>query len=124
MIKTLNLANLLHWVGFVSYSLFLMTSASIYHSINWLTTVHMGLMSATGFVASFVEVLTYMPDENKYVLRHEWVKSNGDIYERLTKMIKEHQRNRRIKTKIETQTTLQRQTYEAQKERPITISKI
>lgn len=41
--------------GFLSAILyFLMTSASIYHSINWLTTVHMGLMSATGFVASFV----------------------------------------------------------------------
>ena len=24
-----------------------------------------------------------MPDENKYVLRHEWVKSNGDIYEKI-----------------------------------------
>lgn len=41
--------------GFMSAVLyFLMTSASIYHSINWLTTVHMGLMSATGFVVSYI----------------------------------------------------------------------
>lgn len=41
--------------GFMSATLyFLMTSASIYHSINWLTTVHMGLMSATGFVVSYI----------------------------------------------------------------------
>lgn len=33
---------------------FFMTSASIYHSINWLTTVHMGIMSATGIVVAFV----------------------------------------------------------------------
>ena len=24
-----------------------------------------------------------MPDENNYVLRHEWFKSNGDIYEKI-----------------------------------------
>lgn len=41
--------------GFMSAILyFLMTSASIYHSINWLTIVHMGLMSATGFVVSYI----------------------------------------------------------------------
>lgn len=41
--------------GFMSAALyFLMTSASIYHSINWLTTAHMGLMSATGFVVSYI----------------------------------------------------------------------
>ena len=41
--------------GFISAILyFLMTSASIYHSINWLTTAHMGLMSAIGFVLSFI----------------------------------------------------------------------
>lgn len=41
--------------GFMSAILyFLMTSASIYHSINWLTTAHMGLMSATGFVVSYI----------------------------------------------------------------------
>lgn len=41
--------------GFMSATLyFLMTSASIYHSINWLTTIHMGLMSATGFVVSYI----------------------------------------------------------------------
>ena len=48
-------SKLITFGGFLSAILyFLMTSASIYHSINWLTTVHMGLMSATGFVASFV----------------------------------------------------------------------
>ena len=41
--------------GFMSAILyFLMTSASIYHAINWLTIVHMGLMSATGFVVSYI----------------------------------------------------------------------
>ena len=33
---------------------FLMTSASLYHAINWLTPAHMGLMSATGFVVSYI----------------------------------------------------------------------
>ena len=90
MIKTLNLANLLHLVVFVGYSLFLMTSASIYHSINWLTTVHMGLMSATGLLRPLLEVLTYMPDENKYVLRHEWIDSNGKIYEKSMRTIEKY----------------------------------
>lgn len=41
--------------GFTSGILyFLMTSASLYHSINWLTPAHMGLMSATGFVVSYI----------------------------------------------------------------------
>ncbi|MCJ1667869.1 hypothetical protein MT339_05430 [Staphylococcus sp. NRL 19/737] len=33
---------------------FLMTSASLYHAINWLTPAQMGLMSATGFVVSYI----------------------------------------------------------------------
>lgn len=33
---------------------FLMTSASLYHALNWLTPAHMGLMSATGFVVSYI----------------------------------------------------------------------
>lgn len=50
-----NFSKLITVGGFMSATLyFLMTSASIYNSINWLTTVHMGLMSATGIVASFV----------------------------------------------------------------------
>lgn len=41
--------------GFASALLyFLMTSASIYHAINWLTTAHMALMSATGFLMAFI----------------------------------------------------------------------
>ncbi|BAE05646.1 hypothetical protein [Staphylococcus haemolyticus] len=58
-----------------------------------------------------------MPDENNYVLRHEWVKSNGDIYEKINENDKKNIKEiGELKTKIETQTTLQRQTYEAQKE--------
>lgn len=53
--KNTNFSKIITVGGFMSAILyFLMTSASIYNSINWLTTVHMGLMSATGMVASFV----------------------------------------------------------------------
>lgn len=33
---------------------FFMTSASIFNAINWLTTVHMAIMSATGLIVAFV----------------------------------------------------------------------
>lgn len=53
--KNTNFSKIITVGGFMSAILyFLMTSASIYNSINWLTTAHMGLMSATGIVASFV----------------------------------------------------------------------
>ncbi|EZY61444.1 hypothetical protein [Staphylococcus aureus] len=33
---------------------FLMTSASVYHAINWLSTVHFAIMSTTGFIVAFI----------------------------------------------------------------------
>ncbi|CAC8122158.1 TPA: hypothetical protein PD760_002639 [Staphylococcus aureus] len=33
---------------------FLMTSASVYHAINWLSTVHFAVMSTTGFIVAFI----------------------------------------------------------------------
>ena len=47
-----------------------------------------------------------MPDENNYVLRHEWVKSNGDIYEKINENDKKNIKEiGELKTKIERQTT-------------------
>lgn len=58
-----------------------------------------------------------MPEENNYVLRHEWLESNGKIYERINENDRKNiEALSDLKTKVETQTTLQQQTYEAQKE--------
>ncbi|MDU4110472.1 MAG: hypothetical protein E7H74_25185, partial [Escherichia coli] len=58
-----------------------------------------------------------MPEENKYVLRHEWIEGNGKIYEKINENDRKNiEAISDLKTKIETQTTLQQQTYEAQKE--------
>lgn len=58
-----------------------------------------------------------MPEENNYVLRHEWIQSNGKIYEKINENDRKNiEALSDLKTKVETQTTLQQQTYEAQKE--------
>lgn len=58
-----------------------------------------------------------MPEENNYVLRHEWIESNGKIYEKINENDRKNiEALSDLKTKVETQTTLQQQTYEAQKE--------
>lgn len=58
-----------------------------------------------------------MPEENKYVLRHEWIESNGKIYEKINENDRKNIKAlSELKTKVETQTNLQQRTYEEQKE--------
>ncbi|MBG3869747.1 hypothetical protein I5R57_07175 [Staphylococcus haemolyticus] len=58
-----------------------------------------------------------MPDENKYVLRHEWIDSNGKIYEKINENDRKNiEALSELKTKVETQTNLQQRTYEEQRE--------
>lgn len=58
-----------------------------------------------------------LPEEDKYVLRHEWIKKNGDIYERINTDYKHHtEALNTLKTKFEIQTVLQEQTISEQKE--------
>ncbi|KAA2274661.1 MULTISPECIES: hypothetical protein [unclassified Staphylococcus] len=58
-----------------------------------------------------------MPEESKYVLRHEWMSSNGEIYKKINENDKKNiEALSDLKTKVETQTTLQQRTYEEQKE--------
>lgn len=63
-----------------------------------------------------------MPEESNYVLRHEWIESNGKIYEKINENDRKNiEALSDLRTKVETQTTLQQQTYEAQKETNINI---
>lgn len=58
-----------------------------------------------------------MPEESKYVLRHEWMDSNSEIHAKINENEKKSiQAISDLKTKVETQTTLQQRTYEEQKE--------
>ena len=58
-----------------------------------------------------------MPEESKYVLRHEWIESNGKIYEKINENDRKNIKAlSELKTKVETQTNLQQRTYEEQKE--------
>ncbi|WP_294582935.1 hypothetical protein [uncultured Staphylococcus sp.] len=58
-----------------------------------------------------------MREENKFVLRHEWERGNGKIYERINADDRKHtEALGDLKAKVEKQTTLQQQTYDAQKE--------
>lgn len=58
-----------------------------------------------------------LPEEDKYVLRHEWIKKNGDIYERINADYKHHtEALNTLKTRFERQTVLQEQTISEQKE--------
>lgn len=58
-----------------------------------------------------------MPDENNYVLRHEWIDSNGKIYEKINENDRKNiEALSELKTKVETQTNLQQRTYEEQRE--------
>lgn len=58
-----------------------------------------------------------MPDENKYVLRHEWIDSNGKIYEKINENDRKNiEALSELKTKVETQTNIQQRTYEEQRE--------
>lgn len=58
-----------------------------------------------------------MPEEDKYVLRREWMDSNSEIHAKINENEKKSiQAISDLKTKVETQTTLQQRTYEEQKE--------
>lgn len=56
-----------------------------------------------------------MTDENKYVLRHEWVDSNGKIYEKINQNeIKYNEKFAGLNNKIEKQTDLAERSLESQ----------
>ena len=51
------------------------------------------------------------------MLRHEWIESNGKIYEKINENDRKNIKAlSELKTKVETQTNLQQRTYEEQKE--------
>lgn len=56
-----------------------------------------------------------LPEEDKYVLRHEWVDSNGKIYERINQNeIKHNKEMSELNNKVDRQTTIQQQSFESQ----------
>lgn len=56
-----------------------------------------------------------MPEEDKYVLRHEWIDSNGKIYERINQNeIKHNLEMSELNNKVDRQTTIQQQSFESQ----------
>lgn len=56
-----------------------------------------------------------MPEENKFVLRHEWVDSNGRIYEKINQNeIKYNEKFAELNTKIEKQTDIAERSLESQ----------
>ncbi|HDH0871320.1 TPA: hypothetical protein PIJ63_002781, partial [Staphylococcus aureus] len=58
-----------------------------------------------------------MQGESNFVSKHEFVKANGKIYERINEIDRKHTESLgELKTKVETQTAVQKQSYEAQKE--------
>lgn len=56
-----------------------------------------------------------MPEENKYVLRHEWIDANGRIYGKINQNeIKYNEKFAELNTKIEKQTDIAERTLESQ----------
>lgn len=56
-----------------------------------------------------------MPEENKYVLRHEWIDGTGRIYEKINQNeIKYNKKFDELNTKIEKQTDIAERTLESQ----------
>lgn len=58
-----------------------------------------------------------MQEESNFVSKHEFTKANGKIYERINEIDRKHTESLgELKAKVETQTAVQKQSYEAQKE--------
>nr|WP_279390484.1 hypothetical protein [Staphylococcus sp. NRL 19/737] len=56
-----------------------------------------------------------MLEEDKYVLRHEWERHNGKIYEKINQNeIKHNKEMSELNNKVDKQTTIQQQSFESQ----------
>lgn len=56
-----------------------------------------------------------LPEEDKYVLRHEWIDSNGRLREKINQNeIKHTKEISELNNKVDRQTTIQQQSYESQ----------
>lgn len=58
-----------------------------------------------------------LPEEDKYVLRHEWIDSNGKIREKINENEIRHTKEiSELNNKVDRQTTIQHQSFNEQKE--------
>ncbi|EZY61445.1 hypothetical protein [Staphylococcus aureus] len=58
-----------------------------------------------------------MPEKSDFVTKHDFVKANGKIYERINEIDRKHTESLgELKVKVETQTIVQKQSYEVQKD--------
>ncbi|WP_449126462.1 hypothetical protein [Staphylococcus chromogenes] len=56
-----------------------------------------------------------MPDENKYVLRHEWENARGKIYEKINENDRKHtEALNKLEKTVDRQTLLQERSFESQ----------
>ncbi len=64
-------------------------------------------------------------NDDKYVLRHEWERSTGKIYERINENDKKQtEAINSLNNKVDKQTLIQEQTYESQKKQESHLEKI
>ena len=64
----------------------------------------------------YLEWLALSENDEKYVLRHEWERNNGKIYERINENDrKQTEAINNLNSKVDKQTLIQEQTYESQK---------
>ena len=87
------------------FSIF-MTSASVFNAINWLTPLQFATYTMINVVLA--SEVPSMSNENDYIKRHEFERSNGKIYERI------NQTDRKLvelSGKIDTQNAIQEKTF-------------
>ena len=65
--------------------LLLMTSASMFHAINWLSPLQFSTFTMICGIMGFYGGVEIVGKEDKYVLRTEWIQNTGKIYEKSTK---------------------------------------
>lgn len=64
-------------------------------------------------------------NDEKYVLRHEWERNTGKIYERINENDRKHtEAISSLNNKVDKQTVIQEQTYESQKKQESHLEKI
>ena len=64
-------------------------------------------------------------NDEKYVLRHEWERNTGKIYEKINENDRKHtEAINNLNNKVDKQTVIQEQTYESQKKQESHLEKI
>ena len=93
-----------------------MTSASIYHAINWLSTLQFTIFTIVCGIIGFLGAQICMTENKHFVTEAKWQESREELIDRINNVDSKHTINYgKLSEKIAEGNAYQKQSYEVQK---------